>query len=191
MQKLCFATNNPHKLREVRQVVKTFQVIGLQELGCTEEIPETRPTIAGNSEQKAEYVWQHYQASCFADDTGLEVQALNGGPGVYSARYAGPERDADKNMGLLLKNLEGKGDRSARFVTVITLILKGEKHFFEGVVRGQIITEKRGNGGFGYDPIFVPTGYNLTFAELPAEEKNKISHRGRAVAKLIEFLNTR
>jgi XTP/dITP diphosphohydrolase len=166
----------------------TIQLVSLDELKITEDIPETRDTIAGNSQQKAEYVYHNYNISCFADDTGLEVAALNGEPGVYSARYAGPDRDNQANIQKVLQKLEGKTDRSARFVTVITVILNGEQHQFEGIVNGHIIEAPRGEQGFGYDPIFVPEGYDKTFAEISNEEKSAISHRGRALRKLVSFL---
>ena len=165
-----------------------FEVVGLKDIGCTEDIPETQATIEGNSAQKARYVKEHYGLDCFADDTGLEVAALNYEPGVFSARYAGPQRNSEDNIQLLLKNLANKADRSARFKTVFTLILNGEEHTFTGIVNGEIIKEKRGASGFGYDPIFVPVDYEKTFAEMTAAEKNKISHRGLAVAQLVDFL---
>ncbi|MBT30838.1 MAG: non-canonical purine NTP pyrophosphatase [Thalassobius sp.] len=186
---ICFATNNPHKLREIQEILADkFQIVSLKEIGCEEDIPETQPTIEGNSEQKAQYVKDHYQIDCFADDTGLEVATLNNEPGVYSARYAGPQRNSEDNVALLLKNLEGKTDRSAQFKTVITLIYKGETTAFEGIVKGVITEKTTGTNGFGYDPVFKPEGYDRTFAELSSEEKNKISHRGLAVAKLVAYL---
>ncbi|GAA4844838.1 non-canonical purine NTP diphosphatase [Algivirga pacifica] len=189
MKSICFATNNANKLKEIRKQLDGFyEVVGLDAIGCTEDIPETEPTIEGNSQLKASYIWERYKVSCFADDTGLEVTALNGEPGVLSARYAGPQKDSEDNMSLLLKNLEGKEDRSARFKTVITLVLDGKFHQFEGIAEGDIITEKTGDEGFGYDPIFQPKGYDKTFAQISMEEKNKISHRGKAVDKLIDFL---
>ncbi len=189
LPKLCFATNNEHKLKEVSAMLRSkFEVVGLKDIGCTEDIPETQATIEGNSAQKARYVKAHYGIDCFADDTGLEVIALNNEPGVFSARYAGPQRNSEDNIQLLLKNLADKADRSARFKTVFTLILSGEEHTFTGIVNGEIIKEKRGESGFGYDPIFVPEDYEKTFAEMSAEEKNEISHRGLAVAQLVDFL---
>lgn len=189
MTKLCFATNNPNKLAELQQMVPAgFALQSLAEIGCTEEIPEEQDTIEGNALQKARYVWEHYKVPCFADDTGLEVTALGGEPGVYSARYAGPERNAEANMALLQQKLEGKADRSARFKTVIALVGLGEEQTFEGIVEGEIISKASGSKGFGYDPIFRPEGGNLTFAEMAAEAKNEISHRGRAVRKLLKFL---
>ncbi|SMD33768.1 XTP/dITP diphosphohydrolase [Reichenbachiella faecimaris] len=186
--KICFATHNENKLREINQILSDFEIVGLDEMGCTEEIPETGATLEENSQIKADFVASNYNVSCFADDTGLEVEALKGAPGVYSARYAGDGRDNLSNINLLLKNLEPHSNKSARFRTVITLILKGEMYQFEGVVNGTIISELKGEKGFGYDPVFIPDGHNQTFAEMSANEKNKISHRGRAVAKLVEFL---
>lgn len=186
---LCFATNNAHKLDEVRQILgKQFQVLSLADIGCDEELPENQATLAGNSEEKAVYVYQHYHINCFADDTGLEVDALDGEPGVYSARYAGPQRSGEDNMYLLLQKLAPEAERSAQFRTVITLILDGKKHQFEGAVRGSIAHQRSGNGGFGYDPIFIPEGYDKSFAEMSPEDKNKISHRGKAISKLVHFL---
>lgn len=191
MIQLCFATNNRHKIEEIAQLVgNTFQIVSLQDIGCHEELPETHDTIEENAFEKAEYVWQHFNVSCFADDSGVEVEALNGAPGVNTAFYAGPQRDANNNMNLLLKNLEGHPNRSACFRTCIALIINGEKHLFEGRVNGRIIEQKQGSGGFGYDPIFMPDGFNKTFAEMTIEEKGVISHRGKAVQKLINFLQT-
>jgi XTP/dITP diphosphohydrolase len=187
--KLCFATNNINKLREVQAMLgDQFSIVTLEEIGCTEDIPETKETIADNSAQKAEYIWDNYGINCFSDDTGLEVHALSGEPGVYSARYAGPQRNADDNMNLLLDKLTTASDRSAQFKTVITLVTDGVYHQFEGIVSGQIIHEKRGHEGFGYDPIFVPEDYNRTFAEMTMNEKAQLSHRARAFKKLTEFL---
>jgi len=189
MKKLVFATNNEHKLRELQQILSNrFELLSLKDIGCTEEIPETAETIEENSMQKAEYVYKKYKTDCFADDTGLEIEALNGRPGVYSARYAGEEKNMTKNIEKILSELKGAENRKARFKTVISLILNGEKYQFEGIVNGKIIEQKKGDSGFGYDPVFVPEGYNQTFAEMSAEEKNKISHRGRAVQKLVKFL---
>ena len=186
---LCFATNNQHKIQEVRaHLGSDFQLVGLEEIGCKEELPEEQLTLEGNSFQKAEYVYKNFGISCFADDTGLEVEELHGAPGVYSARYAGDQRSARDNMQLLLNNLAGLQNRKARFRTVITLITPEFTKQFEGIVTGQIIHEYRGTGGFGYDPIFLPDGYNKTLAEMSMEEKNAISHRARAVNKLVEFL---
>ena len=187
--KLCFATNNAHKLEEIQAILgDSFELISLAATGCTEELPETGNTLEANSLQKAQYLYDHYQVNCFADDSGLEVQALGGEPGVDSAHYAGPQRSHADNVNLLLKNLGDKTDRSAKFRTVITLIQDGEINQFEGNIKGQIISELRGTQGFGYDPIFIPEGYEITFAEMSLEEKGKISHRSRAFAKLISFL---
>ena len=165
-----------------------LQVAGLKDINCTEDIPETSPTIEGNALQKARFVRDNYNVDCFSEDTGLEIMALNGEPGVYSARYAGPERDADANMDLALQKLNGQSDRSARFKTVIALVMNGQEYTFEGICNGRIRMEKSGKGGFGYDPIFEPEGFDQTFAEMTTEEKNAVSHRGRAVRKLVAFL---
>lgn len=187
-----FATNNCHKLTEVSQILgDTIELTTLAECGITEEIPETSPTIQGNALQKARYVWERTGRSCFADDTGLEVDALNGAPGVRSARYATDGHDFDANVTLLLRNLEGVTERSAQFRTVVALILDGEEYLFEGIVRGHITSERFGEGGFGYDPVFVPEGEVMTFAEMSAEAKNAISHRGRAMTKLAEWFAER
>ena len=187
--KLCFATNNINKLREVQAMLgDQFSIVTLEEIGCTDDIPETKETIADNSAQKAEYIWDNYGINCFSDDTGLEVHALSGEPGVYSARYAGPQRNADDNMNLLLDKLTTASDRSAQFKTVITLVIDGVYHQFEGIVSGQIIHEERGHEGFGYDPIFVPEDYSRTFAEMTMNEKAQLSHRAHAFKKLTEFL---
>lgn len=186
---LCFASNNNHKLSEIRPLLEPdFAVLSLAQIGCHEELPETQATIEGNSRQKAEYVFDRYHVPCFADDTGLEVEALGNAPGVYSARYAGEHKNSDDNINLLLKNLEGKPNRKARFRTVITLAGLGGLHFFEGVVEGTIITSRKGTDGFGYDPIFQPEGFTRTFAEMSIAEKNEMSHRARATQKLIAFL---
>lgn len=185
---LCFATNNSGKLKEIQHLLGAkYKLLSLQDIGCTEEIPETGATIEENSKLKAQYVWEKFQVNCFADDTGLEVLALGHAPGVYSARYAGTGI-ADDNMNLLLKNLSLISDKSARFKTVVTLVIEGVYHTFEGIAAGNIVSEKRGSNGFGYDPIFVPEGYHQTFAELDLDEKNKISHRGKAMRLLISFL---
>lgn len=189
--KICFATHNENKLREINEILSDYDIVGLHEIGCTEEIPETGSTLSENSKIKADFVTSNYGISCFADDTGLEVEALNGDPGVYSARYAGNERDNLANINLLLKNLEPYSNKSARFRTVITLNLEGKTHQFEGIVNGKIISDLKGVQGFGYDPIFIPEGYDQTFAEMSSEDKNAISHRGRAVAKLVEFLENK
>lgn len=187
--RLCFATNNANKLKEIQALLgNAFELTTLLEIGCTEDIPEPFDNIAENSKGKAQYIWEHYGVDCFADDTGLEVYALNGEPGVKSARYAGNARDADDNMNLLLARLSGKPDRGARFVTVITLVINGAYYQFEGTVEGRIISEKRGSEGFGYDPVFLPSGLEKTFAEIPLLEKSKLSHRARAFSKLEKFL---
>ena len=189
--KIIFATNNRHKLEEVQAVLgEDFHLVTPGELGITEDIPEEQATLEGNAIQKACYLYNRTGENCFADDTGLEVAALDGAPGVRSARYAGPGHDSQKNMELLLRNMEGKTDRRARFRTVISLIFDHEEHLFEGTVEGTILSAPRGEGGFGYDPVFVPDGYDTTFAEMSAEAKNAISHRGRAVAKLASFLTS-
>ncbi len=190
MKKLCFATNNAHKLQEIQAMLgEQFELISLEATGCKEELLETGNTLEANSLQKAQYLFDNYNnINCFADDTGLEVEALNGEPGVYSARYAGAHRSNADNIALLLTNLKDKASRKARFRTVITLILDGVIHQFDGIVEGQIIDELRGEGGFGYDPIFVPDGYEQTFAEMTMEQKASMSHRGRAFQKLVQFL---
>ena len=191
MKELVFATNNAHKLEEIRAILgDNMKVLSLNDIDCHEDIPETAQTLEGNAALKAEYIFNHYGKDCFADDTGLEVEALNGEPGIYSARYAGGEgHDSEANMTKLLANMEDKENRKARFRTAICLIENGEKHFFDGIVNGEIIRARRGGAGFGYDPIFVPEGYTETFAEMGNDEKNKISHRARAVAKLCDYLN--
>lgn len=190
MQEIVFATNNINKLREIRRICgDEFRILELVDIGCTEDIPETADTFEGNAELKARYVKEHYGFDCFADDSGLMVDALGGEPGVYSARYAGGEgHDSEANMNLLLKKLEGVTDRRARFVTVIALIIGNELHTFSGTVEGEILTERHGNGGFGYDPVFRPLEADCTFAEMASDDKNAISHRGRATAALIDFL---
>lgn len=189
--RLVFATNNAHKLDEIRAILgNKIEILSLNDIDCHDEIPETADTLEGNALQKAMYIKEHYGYDCFADDTGLEVSALGGAPGVHTARYAeNTDHDSEANMNKLLKELEGKNDRSAQFRTVIALLLNGEQHLFEGIVKGDILTEKRGSEGFGYDPVFSPEQYSESFAELGAEVKNKISHRARAVAKLVEYLN--
>lgn len=188
--KLVFATNNQHKLDEVRKVVTgDFEIVSLSEIDCHDDIPETADTLEGNALQKARYIKEHFGYDCFADDTGLEVEALNNAPGIYSARYAGPGHDSEANMNKLLQEMKDKKNRKAQFRTAIALILNGKEYLFEGIVRGSIITEKRGNSGFGYDPIFVPENCTETFAELGNDIKNQISHRAEAVKKLIEFLS--
>jgi len=189
MMKICFATNNANKVKEVQQMLGSeFEILSLKEIGCKEELPEEQDTLEGNSEQKARYVYDNYGINCFADDTGLEVDALAGAPGVYSARYAGPQRSSQDNMHKLLASLEDKDNRQAQFRTVVSLMLAGELHQFEGVVRGRILLQEQGKGGFGYDPLFSPEGHEQTFAEMDMQEKNQISHRGRAIRKLVAFL---
>lgn len=186
---LVFATNNHNKLKEVQSLMpKSIQLLSLGDILCIEDIPETQPTIEGNAIQKAEYIKKNYGYDCFADDTGLEVEALNNEPGVFSARYAGPQRNANDNMNKLLAELADKDSRKAQFKTVIALHLNGKLQTFTGICKGEITFEKKGEKGFGYDPIFKAEGYNKTFAEISLEEKNKIGHRGKAVSKLIEFL---
>lgn len=190
--KIVFATGNPHKVEEIQAILKGYELVGLADIGCHEEIPETNPTIKENALQKARYVVENYGiTNCFAEDTGLEVDALNGEPGVYSARYAGPEKDADANIHKVLAKLASYSDRAAQFRTVAALILEGEEYTFEGIIRGTIKTEKSGSGGFGYDPVFVPEGETRTFAEMSAKEKNKISHRAKAILLLKSFLENR
>ncbi|MFK7932260.1 MAG: RdgB/HAM1 family non-canonical purine NTP pyrophosphatase [Saprospiraceae bacterium] len=185
MSMLVFATNNANKVREVNTMLGDLEVVSLKAINCTEEIPETTGTIPGNAMQKARYVRDNYQVDCFAEDTGLEVDALGGEPGVDTAFYSG-SRDADANMQLVIDNLQGKSSRGAQFRTVVALVRDGKEHRFEGICRGTISMEKRGNQGFGYDPVFIPEGYETTFAEMEAKEKNKIRHRKKAVAKLLE-----
>ncbi len=190
-RKLVFATNNTHKLEEVAAILgDSIELLSLNDIDCHTDIPETADTLEGNALLKARYIYDNYGLDCFADDTGLEVEALNNEPGVYSARYAGVAHDSEANMQKLLLNLKGKENRCAQFRTAVSLILGGKEYLFEGIVRGEIIQEKRGTAGFGYDPIFVPEGYEQTFAELGNDVKNKISHRARAVNKLCEFLNS-
>lgn len=189
MKELVFATNNEHKLRELREIAgEKFKILSLKDINCFDDIPETEPTIKGNALIKANYIKDNYGYDCFADDTGLEVEALGGEPGVYSARYAGEECDSEKNMAKVLEKLQGATNRSARFVTFIALRQGEETLTFEGEVQGEILTERHGNGGFGYDPIFKPLEANCSFAEMSADEKNAISHRGRAVSKLFKYL---
>ena len=188
--KLVFATNNLHKLEEVQALLKNnIQLLSLADIGCREELPETGNTIEANAKQKAEYVFNKYHMACFADDTGLEIDALNGNPGVYSARYAGEEKSAEKNMEKVLVEMKKTISKTAKFKSIICLIIKNEYILFEGIVEGEILTNLKGKDGFGYDPIFQPKGYDKTFAEMTLEEKNKISHRAIAVKKLVAFLN--
>ena len=187
--KLVFASNNKNKIQEIQQLVpNSIQILSLEEIGCTENIPETADTIEGNAILKANYVTEKYGYDCFADDTGLEVEVLNGAPGVYSARYAGEQKDANDNMDKLLLELKDKTNRKANFKTVIALNLNSKQNLFTGIINGKIIEEKIGTNGFGYDPIFVADGYEKTFAELSMEEKSTISHRGIAVKQLLTFL---
>jgi XTP/dITP diphosphohydrolase len=187
--KIVFATNNTNKILEIQSMLpESIEIISLESIGCHEEIPETADTIEENAIMKANYVTEKYGYDCFADDTGLEVDVLNGEPGVFSARYAGEQRSAEENMTLLLSNLEDKTNRKAQFKTVITLNLKGKQYLFTGIARGEITLERAGSQGFGYDPIFRPEGYQETFAQLALETKNKISHRGKATVELIAFL---
>ncbi|MDE6263698.1 MAG: non-canonical purine NTP diphosphatase [Paramuribaculum sp.] len=188
-REIVFATNNPHKLQELRRIAgDSWTILSLEDIGCHEDIPETADTLEGNAQQKALFIKEKYGYDCFADDTGLIVDALDGAPGVYSARYAGPGHDSQANMKLLLANMEGKENRAARFRTVIALVQGNETHLFDGVVEGKITFAPAGNSGFGYDPVFKPVESNVTFAEMDADAKNAISHRGRATAKLIDYL---
>ena len=190
MNKIVFATNNEHKLREIRAIIHDgTEVLSLADIGCHADIPETADTLEGNALIKAHFVYDNYGYDCFADDTGLEVEALDGAPGVHTARYAGDDQDSQANMRKLLQEMKGKDNRNARFRTAIALIQGGEEHLFCGEVRGTITTEPLGNKGFGYDPVFIPEDTGLTFAQLGEDVKNHISHRARAVAKLTEFLN--
>jgi XTP/dITP diphosphohydrolase len=187
--KLVFATNNRHKLSELQSILgDSVELLSLEDIGCKEDIPETEPTLEGNASLKAFHVFRNYGYNCFADDTGLEVEALNGDPGVFSARYAGEAKDAGANMDKLLRELHGKESRKARFRTVISLVIDGKEKLFEGRVDGIILKEKRGTQGFGYDPLFVPEGRTRTFAEMDMNEKNEVSHRARAVQKLVDWL---
>lgn len=190
--KLVFATNNLHKLQEVKPLLANkFNLLSLADIGFTEEIPEDFDTLELNASQKAWHIYNRFGIDCFADDTGLEVDALNGAPGVYSARYAGEHKNPQDNIVKLLAELNGVGNRKARFRTVVSLVIGGNETLFEGVVEGVILTEKHGEAGFGYDPIFMPDGYNVSFAQMELDEKNAISHRGRAVSKLVSFLNSK
>ena len=191
MKQLVFATNNAHKLDEVRKILGgKFDILSLREIGCNDDIAETAETFEGNALIKARYIHDKYGCDCFADDSGLEIDALGGAPGVYSARYAGEAHDSEKNMAKVLEQLQGEENRAARFRTAIALILDGKEHLFEGEIKGRIIEERRGAGGFGYDPIFIPDGETRTFAEMDDAQKNGISHRARAVKKLVAFLES-
>jgi len=187
--KLVFATNNQNKVNEIKSLLgEGVEIVSLKDIGCNEELPETQETLEGNALQKARYVADNYNVNCFADDTGLEVDSLNGAPGVYSARYAGEQCTAEDNMTKILSELEGKENRKAKFRTIVALILNGKEHSFEGKIDGSITRSKSGSDGFGYDPIFQPNGFDITFSEMSMAEKNAISHRGKAVAKLVAFL---
>jgi len=186
---LVFASNNINKIKEIQQLVPSeIKILSLKDIGCEVDIPETADTIEGNAILKANYITEHYGYACFADDSGLEIEALNGAPGVYSARYAGSQRNDDDNMNKVLEQLHNEPNRKANFKTVIALNMNGEQHLFTGIINGEIIREKRGTNGFGYDPVFVADGYQKTFAELSMEEKATISHRGKAVKQLVSFL---
>jgi XTP/dITP diphosphohydrolase len=190
MIELVFATNNRHKLNELSQLAgEKFHLLSLKDINCFDDIPETADTLEGNAAIKAQYVWEKFGINCFADDTGLEVDALNGQPGVFSARYAGVDQDSEANLSKVLEVLTGNSNRKARFRTVICLIIEGKEYYFEGIVNGNLLSKRQGKEGFGYDPIFVPVGYDKTFAEMDMAVKNKISHRGIATEKLIAFLN--
>lgn len=187
---LVFATNNKHKINEINHLVNNrFHILSLSDIGCFVEIPENQLTIKGNASQKSHYVYEKFKVNCFADDTGLEIDVLNGEPGVYSARYAGKGCNFEDNIQKVLDKMQGLTNRKARFKTIISLIINGKEYFFKGVVNGKILTEKHGHEGFGYDPVFMPDGYAISFAEMQLDEKNKISHRGIATRKLIDFLN--
>lgn len=193
MENIVFATNNIHKLKEVTDILQSddYRIISLKDIGCHDDIPETSSTLEGNALQKARYIYNKYRMNCFSDDTGLEVNALGGVPGIYSARFAGEQKSSEDNMNLLLKKLQGVSDRSAHFRTVIALILEGKELLFEGKIKGFITEEKDGTNGFGYDPIFIPEGYSQTFASLGDHIKNKISHRAKAIQNLCNYLNRR
>ena len=188
VKKIVFATGNTNKLNEIKSAIDSFEIVGLIDLGITEEIPETGDTLKKNALQKAKYIYEKTGLDCFSDDTGLEIEALDFRPGVYSAMYAGPDCNAENNMRKVLKELEGKTNRKAKFRTVIALIYNGKEYFFEGLVSGEILKQKTGKDGFGYDPIFRPIGYEESFAEMTIDQKNEISHRGMAVKKLLHFL---
>lgn len=190
MNSLVFATNNNNKIKEINSLLNNrMKIISLKDINCIEEVPETGATVMENALQKARYVFEKYKCNCFADDTGLEVEALNGMPGVLSARYAGEEKEANKNIEKLLSELKNHTNRKARFVTVIALIIDRNEFLFEGIIKGNITENRLGNSGFGYDPVFMPEGYHLTFAQMSLEQKNRISHRSIATQKMIQFLN--
>lgn len=188
---LVFATNNPHKLRELQQLLgDEIHLLSLKDIGCDDEVPENQQTLEGNAAEKSFFIFEKYGYNCFADDTGLEIDALDGEPGVYSARYAGEEKSAEANMAKVLERMKGITNRKARFRTVISLVIDGKENQFEGFVEGEILREKRGTEGFGYDPIFQPDGISQAFAEMNSEQKNQLSHRGRAVQKLVRYLKS-
>lgn len=189
MNKIVFATNNAYKLAEVRALIPNWKIVSLADIGCLEDIPETANSLQGNAQLKADYITKKYGYDCFADDTGLEIEALDGAPGVYSARYAGEQANSEANLQKVLTHLKGKENKNAQFRTVVALNLATKTHFFEGICKGTILAEKSGESGFGYDPIFQPTGFTKSFAEMTQTEKGKISHRGKAIRKLISFLN--
>lgn len=187
---IVFATGNPNKVKEVNELLDDgIKIVSLEAIGCQEDIPETQPTIEGNALQKARYVVDNYKVDCFAEDTGLEIEALNGEPGVFSARYAGEQRDSEANMALVLEKLSNQDNRKAHFKTVVALSLNGKEYLFEGIAKGEISIKKDGEKGFGYDPIFIPEGFDKSFAQMTSIEKNAISHRGKAINKLKKFLN--
>ncbi len=189
MERLIFATNNPHKLQEVAHILKgLFEVVGMNEAGFIEDIPENELTLEGNAKAKAQFIYSRTLANVFADDTGLEIESLNGEPGVFSARYAGQGKSSEDNLQLVLQKMESVGNRKAQFRTTICLILNNKEYLFEGIIKGIILTKKQGASGFGYDPIFQPDGYSESFAQMPMELKNQISHRGLATKKMVEFL---
>jgi XTP/dITP diphosphohydrolase len=189
MHQLVFATNNPHKLRELEEILKgEFSLLSLNDISCTDDIPETGDTLEANASQKSFYIWDRYRLDCFSDDSGLEVEILNNEPGVHSARYAGEGRNSEDNVTKLLSEMKGNENRKACFRCVISLIIGGKEFLFDGRVDGEILTERKGEGGFGYDPVFCPVGYTASFAEMDADLKNGMSHRGRAVQKLVAFL---
>jgi XTP/dITP diphosphohydrolase len=191
MIELVFATNNRHKLSELSKIIgEKFHLLSLKDINCFDDIPETADTLEGNAALKAHFIWEKYQMNCFADDTGLEIDALNGQPGVYSARYAGEEQNSEANLTKVLEKMKGVNNRRARFRTVICLIIDGKERYFEGIVNGSLLSKQQGKEGFGYDPIFVPVGHNITFAEMDMEIKNKISHRGLATERLLGFLKS-
>ncbi len=190
MKKLVFATNNAHKLAEVRSLIPQWEILGLSDIGCFEDIPETADNLEGNARIKADFVTKNYGFDCFADDTGLEILALNGAPGVYSARYAGEPSDSEANLQKVLTELTNKSNRKAQFRTVVALNLATKTHLFEGICKGEILPNKTGDSGFGYDPIFNPSGFEQSFAQMSQAEKGVISHRGKAIRKLVEFLNS-